>query len=98
MADIPPVSDPQLAALLDQNKKRRTRAILIFVGVALVLAVGLGGSATYFSAQAKKKRNVAYSKVVKCLFGKPLDAGEAPMTRVRSAWRARILAQPKKDP
>ena len=98
MADIPPVSDPQLAALLEQNKKRRTRAILIFVGVALVLAVGLGGSATYFSAQAKKKRNVAYSKVVKCLFGKPLDAGEAPMTRVRSAWRARILVDPKKDP
>jgi len=98
MADIPPVSDPQLAALLEQNKKRRTRAILIFVAVAVVLAVGLGGSATYFSAQAKKKRNVAYSKVVKCLFGKPLDAGEAPMTRVRSAWRARILAEPKRDP
>jgi hypothetical protein len=98
MADIPPVSDPQLAALLEQNKKRRTRAILIFVSVAVVLAVGLGGSATYFSAQAKKKRNVAYSHVVKCLFGKPLDAGEAPMTRVRSAWRARILAEPRKDP
>ncbi len=50
----------------------------------------------YFSAQAKKKRNVAYSRVVKCLFGKPLAAGEAPMTRVRSAWRARILATPAK--
>ncbi len=93
MADIPPVSDPQLAALLDQNKKRRQRAIMIFVAVALVLGVGLGGSAFYFSGQAKKKRNVAYSRVVKCLLGKPLDSGEPPMSRIRSAWRARIVAQ-----
>jgi len=101
MPDIPPpssgFSDPQLAAILEQNKARRRRAILIFVAVALVLGVGLGGSAFYSSVQAKKKRNVAYSKVVKCLFGKPLDAGEAPMSRVRSAWRARILSE-KKDP
>jgi hypothetical protein len=92
MADIPPVSDPQIAALIEQNKKRRTRGILIFVVVGLVLVVGLGGSAVFSSVQSKKKRNVAYSRVIKCLFGKPLDAGEAPMTRVRSAWRARILA------
>ena len=99
MADIPPVSDPQIAALIEQNKKRRTRAVLIFVAVAVILGIGLGGSAMYFSAQAKKKRNVAYSRVVKCLFGKPLDQGEQPMTRVRSAWRARILEEPKKgDP
>jgi hypothetical protein len=98
MADIPPVSDPQLAALLDQNKKRRTRAVMIFVTIAVVFGIVLGGLAMYSSAQAKKKRNVAYSRVVKCLFGKPLDAGEAPMTRVRSAWRARILAEPNKDP
>jgi hypothetical protein len=100
MADfVPPsgVSDPQIAAILEQNKKRRARAILIFVSVTVVLAVGLGGSAIYFSAQAKKKRNVAYSRVVKCLFGKPLASGEAPMTRVRSAWRARILAAKSKD-
>ncbi len=92
MADIPPVSDPQIAALIEQNKKRRTRAVLIFVVVGLILAVGLGGSAVYSSIQSKKKRNVAYSRVVKCLFGKPLESGEAPMTRIRSAWRARILA------
>ena len=101
MPDIPPpssgFSDPQLAAILEQNKARRRRAILIFVAVALVLGVGLGGSAIYSSAQAKKKRNVAYSRVVKCLFGKPLASGEAPMTRVRAAWRARISTEPKKD-
>ncbi len=54
MADIPPVSDPQLAAIIEQNKARRQRAIFIFVAVAVVLGVGLGGSAMYFSAQAKK--------------------------------------------
>ncbi|HEY1957677.1 MAG TPA: hypothetical protein VGH28_18785 [Polyangiaceae bacterium] len=101
MPDLPPpssgFSDPQLAALLEQNKARNRRVVLIFVAVALVLGVGIGGSAFYSSVQAKKKRNVAYSKVVKCLFGKPLDAGEAPMTRVRSAWRASILAE-KNDP
>jgi len=97
MADIPPVSDPQIAAILEQNRKRRTRAVLIFVVVGVVLATALGGSAFYFSAQAKKKRNVAYSRVVKCLFGKPLASGEAPMTRVRQAWRARIVDAASKD-
>ncbi len=99
MADLVPpsgFSDPQIAAILEQAKKKRQRAILIFVAVALVLGVGLGGSAFYSSQQSKKKRNVAYSRVVKCLFGKPL-AGEAPMTRVRQAWRARILASANKD-
>jgi hypothetical protein len=97
MADIPPVSDPQVIALLEQAKARRKRAIIIFVAVALVLVVGLGGSAAYASAQAKKKRNVAYSRVIKCLFGKPLDSGEAPMTRIRSAWRARILSEKRAE-
>ncbi|HSQ63326.1 MAG TPA: hypothetical protein VLM85_08930 [Polyangiaceae bacterium] len=92
MADLPPVSDPQLAQILAQNKSRRRRAVFIFTAVALVLAVGLGGSGLYFSAQAKKKRNVAYSRVIKCLFGTPLQQGEVPMTRVRAAWRARIFA------
>ncbi len=96
MPDLPPpssgFSDPQLAAILEQAKARRRRAITIFVAVALVLGVGLGSSALYSSAQAKKKRNVAYSRVVKCLFGKPIDAGEPPMSRVRAAWRARLLA------
>jgi hypothetical protein len=100
MPEIPPpssgFSDPQVAAILEQNKARRRRAVGIFVAVALVLGVGLGSSALYFSTQAKKKRNVAYSRVVKCLFGKPLAPGEPPMTRVRAAWRARILAEPTK--
>lgn len=91
MADIPPVSDPQLAQILAQNKARRRRAFFIFTAVGLVLAVGLGGSGLYFSAQAKKKRNVAYSRVIKCLFGTPLQSGEVPMTRIRAEWRARIF-------
>ncbi len=97
MADIPPVSDPQIAALIEQGKSRRRRLTLIFGSVGIVLVIAFVGSSLYFSAQGKKKRNVAYSRVVKCLFGKPLDSGEAPMTRVRSAWRARILAQKSDD-
>jgi len=101
MPDIPPpssgFSDPQLAAILEQNKARRRRAILIFVSVAVVLGVGLSSAAILSSAQAKKKRNVAYSRVVKCLFGKPLESGEQPMTRVRAAWRARIMSEKKPD-
>lgn len=86
-----PPSDAQLAQLLEDQKKKRTRNILIFGAVAAVLAVVIGGSSIYFGQQAKKKRNLAYSRVTKCLIGKPLADGEAPMLRFRAAWRGKML-------
>jgi hypothetical protein len=49
----------------------------------------------YFSAQSKKKRNLAYSRVQKCLLGGPLAPGEPPMPRFRSAWRGKLLEPAK---
>lgn len=65
--------------------------LFIIVGVVLFLVVGLGGSQVYFSGQAKKKRDAAYSRVVKCVLGAPLAQGEPVMPRIRSAWRARAF-------
>lgn len=92
MAEIPPVSDPQIAQILERDRAKKKRTILIVVGVVLLLVVGLGGAQTYFSAQAKKKRDVAYSRVVKCVLGTPLAQGEPAMPRIRAAWRARAFA------
>lgn len=87
----PPPSDAQLAQLLELQRARRRRAIAIFAAVGAVVALVLGGSSLYFSAQAKKKRNLAFSRVTKCLLGTPLADGEPPMSRFRAAWRARLL-------
>src|SRR2546425_998468 len=93
--DRPPPSDAQLVELIEQQKARRRRAILIFASVGTVLVIALVGSNLYFSTQAKKKRNLAYSRVTKCLIGKPLAEGEAPLLRFRAAWRGKLL-EPKK--
>ncbi|CAN5368059.1 hypothetical protein BH09MYX1_BH09MYX1_27340 [soil metagenome] len=93
MADLPPPSDPQIARILEQDRARKKRLALVVARVVVVIGGGLGGSQVYFAAQAKKKRNVAYSRVIKCLLGSPPAAGEPPMMRIRAAWRARAFVE-----
>lgn len=89
--DLPPPSDAQLASLLEQQKKKRTRLVLLFAGIGLAVVAAIGISSVVFGKQARKKGDLAYSRATKCLVGKPLGAGEDPMLRFRAAWRGMLL-------
>lgn len=89
--DLPPPSDAQLASLLDQQKKKRTRLILLFAGIGVTVVTAIGLSSLVFGKQARKKGDVAYSRATKCLVGTPVAKGEDPMLRYRAAWRGRTL-------
>lgn len=89
--DLPPPSDAQLASLLEQQKKKRTRLILLFAGIGVVVVAAIGISSVVFGRQARRKGDVAYSRATRCLVGTPVASGEDPMLRYRAAWRGRIL-------
>jgi len=91
--DLPPQSAPdaELVSLLAQQKKKRTRLIVLFGGIGLVVVAVIGVSSVVFGRQARKKGDLAYSRATKCLVGKPLASGEDPMLVYRAAWRGRIL-------
>jgi hypothetical protein len=89
--DLPPPSDAQLASLLEQQKKKRTRLILLFAGIGVTVVAAIGISSLVFGKQARKKGDLAYSRATKCLVGTPVAPGEDAMLRYRAAWRGRIL-------
>jgi hypothetical protein len=89
--ELPPSSDAQLVNLLAQQKKKRTQLVLLFAGIGITVAAGIGVSSVVFGRQARKRGDLAFSRATKCLVGKPLASGEDPMLRYRAAWRGRIL-------
>jgi hypothetical protein len=89
--DLPPNSNAEVDSLLAQQKKKRTRLIVLFGGIGLAVVTVIGVSSVVFGRQARKKGDLAYSRATKCLVGKQLAAGEDPMLVYRAAWRGRIL-------
>ncbi|MCA9621634.1 MAG: hypothetical protein KC731_21575 [Myxococcales bacterium] len=82
-----------LTELAQDAQKKKRRAILVVVGVA-VAALGIGGAAWYFGEQAAKEQiATAWNETSACLVGAPLGDGEKASLRMRAIQLVAVHAE-----